>query len=138
MKKIELGYPQEQFLRIIMGAFKGQDNEEIKSLCLENSCELVLVPHNSTNKSQPLDLTMNQKAKKFVSNQFNKWFAERLSRQLTNGKSPRDVKISLKLSDLKLLHAKLVVEMYVYLKEQKESVIKRFEKAGIMEAVKST
>ena len=28
--------------------------------------------------------------------------------------------------------------MYEYLKQQKESVIKRFEKAGIMEAVKST
>ena len=27
--------------------------------------------------------------------------------------------------------------MYEYLKEQKESVIKEFEKAGIMEAVKS-
>ena len=36
-----------------------------------------------------------------------------------------------------LHHAKLVVEMYEYLKEQKESVIKGFEKAGIMEAVKS-
>ena len=121
-----------------MDTFKGQDNEEIKSSCLQNNCELVIVPHNLTNKFQPLDLTINQKAKRFVSNQFNKWYAERVSRQLTNGKSPGDVKVSLKLSDLKPLHAKWVVEMYEYLKEQKEPVTKRFEKAGTMEAVKST
>ena len=36
-KKIELGYPQEQFSLIIMDTFKGQDNKEIKSFCLENN-----------------------------------------------------------------------------------------------------
>ena len=46
-KKIEVGYPQEQFSLIIMDTFKDQDNnEEIKSLCLENNCKLVIVPHN--------------------------------------------------------------------------------------------
>ena len=89
-----------------MDTFKGQDNEEIKSLCFKNNCELVIVPHNLTNKFQSLDLTINQKAKKFVSNQFNKWCAERVSRQLTNGKSLRDVEVSLKLRNLKPLHAK--------------------------------
>ena len=71
-----------------MNTFKGQHNEEIKSLCLENNYELIIVPHNFTYKFQSLDLTITQKAKKFVSNQFNKWYAERVSRQLANGKSP--------------------------------------------------
>ena len=57
--------------------------------------------------------------------------------QLTNGKSQGDVKVSLKLSDLKPLHAKWMVEMYEYLKQQKESIIKGFEKAGIIKTVKS-
>ena len=91
-----------------MDTFKGQNNKETKFLCLENNCELVIVPHNLTNKFQPLDLTINQKAKKFVSNQINKWYAEKVRRQLTN------------------------VKMYAYLKEQKESVIKGFEEARIM------
>ena len=34
-KKIEFGYSQEQFSLIIMNTFKGQDHEEIQSLCLE-------------------------------------------------------------------------------------------------------
>ena len=49
-KKIELGCRQEQFSLIIMDTVKDQDNEEIKSLCLEDNCELVIVPHNLTNK----------------------------------------------------------------------------------------
>ena len=85
-KKIELGYPQEQFSLIIMDLFKGQDNKEIKSFCLENNCKIA--PHNFTNKLQPFDLTINLKANKFVFNQFNKWYAKRVSRQIKNGKSP--------------------------------------------------
>ena len=135
-KKKELGYPEEQYSLIIMDTFKGQDNEAMKSLCNKNNYELVIVPHNLTNKFQPLDLTINQKAKKYVSSTFNEWYTERVSKQLMNGKAPGDVKVSLKLSDLKLLHAKWIVEMYGYLKQQTESVVKGFEKAGILEAVK--
>ena len=119
-----------------MDTFKGQDNEAMKSLCNKNNCELVSVPHNLTNKFQLLDLIINQKAKKYVSSKFNEWYAERVSKQLMNGKAPGDVKVSLKLSDLKPLHAKWIVEMYGYLKQQKESVVKGFEKAGILDAVK--
>ena len=135
-KKKELGYPEEQYSLIIMDTFKGQDNEAMKSLCNKNNCALVNVPHNLTNKFQPLDLTINQKAKKYLSSKFNEWYAERVSKQLMNGKAPGHVKVLLKLSDLKPLHAKWIVEMYGYLKQQKESVVKGFEKAGILEAVK--
>ena len=55
-----------------METIRGQDNEETRCLCFENICELVTVPQNLKNKFQPLDLTFNQKEKKFVSNQFNK------------------------------------------------------------------
>ena len=71
-----------------MDTFKGQDNEVMKSLCNKNNCELVIAPHNLTNKFQPLDLTINQKAKKYVSSKFNEWYAERVSKQLMNGKAP--------------------------------------------------
>ena len=41
-----------------------------------------------------------------------------------------------RFEDLNPLHAKWIVEMYGYLKQQKDSVVKGFEKAGILEAVK--
>ena len=48
------------------------------------------------------------------------------SRKAINGKSPGDV--SLKLSDLKFLIAKWVVEIHCYLQQQKDPIIKGFEK----------
>ena len=111
-------------LLFIMDTFKGQDNEEMRRLCAKNTCELVIVQHNVTNKFQPLYISINQSRKKFVSNKFNAWYADRVSKQLQNGVAPGDVKVSLKLSDLKPLHAQWIVETYNHLKYQNDSVIK--------------
>ena len=90
-KKKELCYPEDQRTLIIMNTFKGQENEEMKRLCAKNNCELVIIPHNLTNKFQP-----NKSAKKFISNKFNAWYADRVSKQLSNAVAPGDVKVSLK------------------------------------------
>ena len=67
---------------MVMDAFKGQDNAEIKALCLKNNCELVMVPDNLTNKFQLLDISINKKAKNFISHKFNTWYEDRVSEQL--------------------------------------------------------
>ena len=103
---------------------------------MKNGCELVIVPHSLTNKFQPLDISINQKAKTFVSHKFNKWYADRVSQQLRRGVAPGDVKVSIKLSDLKPLHEHWIVEMFDYLKQQNESIANGFDKTGITEAVK--
>ena len=134
-KKKELGYPEDQRSLIILDTFKGKGNEEMKQLCAKNSCELVIVPHNLTNKFQPLDISFNQSAKKFISNKFNAWYADRVSKQLSNGVAPGDVKVSLKLSDLKPLHVRGIVETYDHLKHQNDSIVKGFDAAGISDAI---
>ena len=134
-EKKGLGYPEEQQSLIIMDTFKRQVNEEMKLLDLKNNCELVIVPHNLTNKFQPLDISINQSAKKFISNKFNAWYVDRVSKQLSNGVIPGDVKVSLKLSDLKPLHARWIVEIYNHLKHQNDSIIKGFDAAGHSEVI---
>ena len=42
----------------------------------------------------------------------------------------------MKMSDLKPLHARWIVDMYTYLKQPKESILNGFDKGGITEAVK--
>ena len=93
--------------------------------------------HNLTNKFQSLDISINQKAKKFVLHKFNTWYADRVSEQLRRGAAAGDEKVSMKMSDLKPLHARWIVEMFDYLKQQNESIVNGFDKAGITEAVKS-
>ena len=43
-------YQNGQMSPVIMDTFKGQDNEEVAKICRENSCVLIIVPHNLTNK----------------------------------------------------------------------------------------
>ena len=79
-----------------MDTFKGHDNAEIEELCSKNECELVIVPDNFTNKFQPLDITINQKTKKFISHKFNTWYGNRASNQLKRGMAPNNINVSLK------------------------------------------
>lgn len=44
-----LGSPKEQYLLIVMDTFTGQDDANINKLCLQNDCELIIVPHNLSN-----------------------------------------------------------------------------------------
>ena len=71
-------YSLEQHALIIMDTFKGQDNDTLKKLCTENNCDVVIVPHNLTNKLQPLDLSVNKAAKSFIQNNYNDWFADQV------------------------------------------------------------
>ena len=127
-------YPKEQFLLVIMDTFKGQDNPVLDELCQKHYCEIVIVPHTLTNKFQPLDLTVNKPAKAFMSQKYNAWYAEQVSRQLQRGINATDVKVSLKLSDIKVLHAQWIVDTYEYLKIHREFIVNGFAAAGITEA----
>ena len=74
--------------------------------------------------------SINQQ-KKFISNKLNAWYADRVSKQLSNGVAPYDVKVPLKFSDLKPLHVQWIVETYNHLKHQNDSIIKGLDTAGI-------
>ena len=64
--KASLKYSKELMSLIIMDPFKGQDNDVILDLCKKHMCQVVIVPHNLTNKFQPLDITVHKPAKSFI------------------------------------------------------------------------
>ena len=55
--------------------------------------------------------------------------------QLRDGTDPINVIISSKISDLKLLHASWIADLYRYLEEEKQMIKNAFQAAGISEAV---
>ena len=135
--KESLHFPKEQMSFIIMDTFKGQDNDLFLDLCKKNFCQVAIVPHNLTNKFQPLDITVNKPAKSFISNKYNEWFAKQVSKQLGQGIQPADVKVSLGLVELKVMHAKWILDLYHYLCSQKVIILNGFKAAGITEAVET-
>ena len=92
------GYPDEQWSMVIMDCFKGIYNDTMFSICEKYLC---LVPRNLTNKFQTQDIGVNRPAKAFISNKFNIWYSGIVRGQLSRGVSPKDVKVSMKLSELK-------------------------------------
>ena len=76
--KASLKYPKEQMSLIIMDTFKGQNNNVILDLCEKHLCQVVIIPHNLTNKFQLLDITVSKLAKSFISNKYNKWFSKQV------------------------------------------------------------
>ena len=100
----------------------------------KNDCELVIVTHNLTISSSPLTV---QPIIKLGSLSPNKWYGDRVSNQLKRCVAPGNVKVLLKMSNLEPLHARCIVEIYDYLKQQRELILNGFDKVGVIEAVKS-
>ena len=59
-----------------------------------------------------------------------------MSNQLPKGIAPGDVKIFIKLSDLKPLHARWIVDAHNHLRKQNDSIIKGFDSGRITESIK--
>ena len=101
----------------------------------KNDIIAIHVPKNHTNLFQPLDISVNKSAKCFIVDKYQDWHAEKVLQQLNRGVAAHDVKVDVRFSNMKPLHANWVIEMYHHLKRFKQIVISGFRKAHILEAV---
>ena len=77
------------------------------------------VPNNHKNLFQPLDISVKKRAKCFIADKYQDWYAEKVLQQLNRGVAAHDVKVDVQLSIMKPLHAKWITEMYHHLKRSK-------------------
>ena len=96
---------------IIMDTFKGQENDVILDLCQKHFYQVVIVPHNLMNRFQPLYITLNKPTKSYISNKYNEWLFMQVLQELEKGIYPADVQVSLGLTELKIMHAKWILEL---------------------------
>ena len=99
---------------LIMDVFKGRMREQVKDLLNENNIKLQKVPANLTYLFQPLDIQggPNGHAKRFMKKKFTLWYADQVKSELDRGKKIEEIEISMKLSILKPLHAKWLIDLY--------------------------
>ena len=69
-KRVELKLAETQKALVVWDVFKGQMTEAVKEKLSSYNIELVAVPANMTHFFQPLDLTVNGSAKKYMRKQF--------------------------------------------------------------------
>ena len=95
----------DQYALVIMDVFTGQKTTKVMNLLKDNKILVTNIPANMTHFYQPLDLTVNGYAKKFMSRKFNSWYTDQISLQSEKGAPIDQIDIELRLSLMKPLHA---------------------------------
>ena len=95
---------------IIFDVFRSLITDEVASHLSQNNIYFVTIPNNMTHLFQPLDLTVNGHCKKFMKNEFAKWYMQQVDNALQVGKKLEDINIEFRLSVIKPLHVKWLVE----------------------------
>ena len=115
---------------VIFDVFRGQCTEAVMKLLEENNILYVLIPPNTTDKLQPLDLSVNKPAKDFMRRKFQWWYSNIVHQQLENG---TEEEVDTRLSVMKPLSAQWIIEMFNYFVTHPSIVINGFREAGITE-----
>ena len=127
----------------IFDNFKGQITSACFSLLEENNIHYVLLPANTTDKLQPLDVAVNKPAKDFIRRKFEEWYSQQVMEQLDGVEmdqlnSATLNPIDLGMAQVKEVGAKWMVEMADYIGENPQFVINGFIRSGITGALDGT
>ena len=137
-QRVSINLAFDHLALIIMDVFKGQMTCAVRELFNENHILLEKVPANLTYLFQPLDVQggPNGYVKHFMKKKFTLWYSDQVIRALDEGKDIKDVEISLKLSIVKPLHAKWLIEMYNHMtsSEGRDVCLKGWKVTGILDA----
>ena len=106
---------------MIADVFKGQWTDEVKSL-IEKGTILVTVSHNMMNFFEPLNLKVHRSRKSFLRDIARIWYAEQVQAQISKGIASESVSVDLKISILKLIHAKWVTQYYDHIHTDEDIV----------------
>ena len=80
-----------------------------------------MIPANCTDRLQPLDISVNKAAKEFLRRQFHDWYAKQICDHLEE-ETPV-VPVDLKLSTVKPVGAKWMMNLYDYLQAKPEIIV---------------
>jgi len=125
---------------VIMDNFKGQITEKINTILEHNKIHVCLLPANTTDLLQPMDLSVNKPAKDFLRRRFEEWYSEKVMEQVgEQGDIDSEITpTSMSMPILKEAGAKWFVEMADHLSSNPQFIINGFIKAGIAGALDDT
>lgn len=133
-KRKELGLSCNFPALVLFDHFSGQTSQAII-----NKLDLmhVLIPRTCTDRLQPMDLSVNKPIKSCLQSSFQKWYASQIQKQIQQSPSSSLTPVDIRLSTIKPVHAKWLIEDYDYIKSRPEIIINGFKAAGILEKIES-
>lgn len=130
----ELGLQPTHPAVVLFDVFKGQCTDPVLKLLEENNIFYVMIPPNCTDRLQPLDLSINKPAKDFMKRKFQEWYASVVLKQLEDSV---DASVDLRLTIMKPLMAKWIIDMHHYFTSRPQLIVNGFSAAGITNILKT-
>ena len=109
----------DQKALVIMDVFTGQMTTAVLDAFKEVDICIVNVPASMTKYYQPLALTVNGYAKRYLKRKFIEWCSGQVKSQLDKNISIEDIQVGLQLTKLKPIHAGWLVEFYNHMTTRK-------------------
>ena len=122
---------------IIMDNFKEQVTSKVIDLLTEHNIHHCLLPPNTTDRLQPLDISVNKPAKQFFKKKFDEWYTDQIMQQI-HGQDVEEVElqpVDLSLAALRDLGGQWLVEMSEYISDNPQIIVNGFFKSGITQAI---
>lgn len=120
---------------LIADVFKGQWTDGVKKIIEESNGKVVPVPANMTHIFQPLDLTVNRASKAFLRKLSQDWYSNEIQKQMEKGTRAHEIKVDVRISILKPLHAAWVTKFYDKMQNETDIILNGWKRSGITDAV---
>ena len=124
----------------IMDNVKGQITEAVTNLLETNTIHICLLPPNTTDLLQPMNIAVNKPAKDFLRGEFEQWYSEHVMKQ-KEGQDTTDIEkaeirpINLGLAALMEIGAKRQMDMASYISCNPQFIVNGFIRSGITGAL---
>ena len=140
VEKVRVSHGDDTPALVIMDNFKGQVTDSFMNLLESHNIHVCLLAPNTTDRLQPMDISVNKPAKDFLKRQFDQWYSEQVVAQL-EGEDTSDLEsielepINLGLPALKVIGAKWLVKMEAYICDNPQIIVNEFIHSGITVAL---
>lgn len=123
---------KEQRALCIFDVFAAHRTKNFLQKLSSHGIEYVFVPASCTGELQPNDLAVNSLLKCVMREKFTKWYATCVKAMMDKGCSPNEVKVDLRASAVKPIHAAWLIEAYEELSKRRADIRSGYVQAGMV------
>lgn len=129
------GHPPNKSALLIQDNFKGQSTDDVINLLETNNILACFLPPNSTDRIQPMDLSVNKAVKDHLRGKFEEWYANQVTSEIVTNDFNEIEPVRYPLPLMRELGAQWLMSMYEHIQDNPQIVVNGFLKAEIPQAL---